>query len=81
MLNDIKIISLLADVQDWEHALLKRHNDANHPIHKLSFLADIGISPQEPGIQSAINKFLNTDLKKALFRSFQIIQPTLVGVA
>jgi len=58
MLTDPKIISLLADVQDWEHALLKRHNDASHPIHKLSFLADIGISPQEPGIQSAIKKIL-----------------------
>ena len=58
MLDDPKIISLLADVQNWEHALLKRHNDASHPIHKLSFLADIGISSQEPGIQSAIRKIL-----------------------
>lgn len=58
MLDDPKIISLLADVQNWEHALLKRHNDASHTIHKLSFLADIGISSQEPGIQSAIRKIL-----------------------
>ena len=55
MLNDPNIISLFTDIQDWENALLKRHNDANHPIHKLSFLADIEISCQEPAIQSAIN--------------------------
>jgi len=58
MLNDPNIISLLADVKDWEHTLLKRHNDASHTIHKLSFLADIGISPQEPGPQSAIKNIL-----------------------
>lgn len=56
IINDPNIISLLADVQNWEHILLKRHNDASHPIHKLSFLADIGISPHEPSIQSVINK-------------------------
>lgn len=54
MLDDPNINSLLTDVREWEQSLLKRHNDASHPIHKLSFLADIGISPQEPAIQSAI---------------------------
>jgi hypothetical protein len=58
MLNDPNITSLLANVQDWEHVLLKRHNDASHPIHKLSFLADIGLSPQEPHLKSAINYIL-----------------------
>jgi len=68
MLNDPKIISLLADAQDWEQALLKRHNDASHPIHKLSFLADIGISSQEPGIQTAIKKILKHKSKEGPFQ-------------
>jgi len=58
MVIDPNIISLFADVQDWEHVLLKRHNDASHPIHKLSFLADIGISPRESDLQSTINNIL-----------------------
>jgi hypothetical protein len=70
MLNDPKIVSLLADVQDWEHTLLKRHNDASHPIHKLSFLADIGIFSQEPGIQSAIKKILKHRSEEDPFQVF-----------
>ena len=68
MINDPNIISLLADVQDWEHVLLKRHNDASHPIHKLNFLANIEISPQEPGIQSAIRKILKHRSKEGPFQ-------------
>ncbi len=68
MINDPNIISLLADVQDWEHVLLKRHNDASHPIHKLNFLAKIEISPQEPGIQSTIRKNLKHRSKEGHFQ-------------
>lgn len=67
-INDPNIISLLADVQDWEHILLKRHNNASHPIHKLNFLANIEISPQEPGIQSAIRKILKHRSKEGPFQ-------------
>ena len=78
MLIDPNIISLLADVQDWEHVLLKRHNDASHPIHKLSFLADIKISRQEIDIQSTIKKILR---HKSEEDPFQILSkyPTNFG--
>ena len=68
MLNDTNIISLLADVQDWEHILLKRHNDASHPVHKLSFLADIGISPQEPDLKSTVKKILKHRSEESPFQ-------------
>jgi hypothetical protein len=68
MLNDSNIISLLADVQDWEHILLKRHNDASHPVHKLSFLADIGISPQEPDLKSTVKKILKHRSEESPFQ-------------
>ena len=55
MRKDPLIISLLTELVEWEKAVLKRHNDASHPIHKLSFLADIGISPQEENVQPIIN--------------------------
>ena len=52
MMADHKVITLLGDIQNWDATVLKRHNDAKHPIHKLSFLAEIGISGKEPPIQS-----------------------------
>lgn len=58
MLEDPLILSLFDDIQDWESVVLKRHNDANHLIHKLSFLAEIGISLEEPAIQTCLGKIL-----------------------
>ena len=53
-LADSQISALVKDVQSWDDALLKRHNDANHPIHKLSFLTEIGLCKDAPGIQTAL---------------------------
>jgi len=50
MTQDKKIQSLLDDIQEWESTVLKRHNDTNHPIHKLSFLAEIGFPGNDPKI-------------------------------
>ena len=68
MLNDPRIISLLFDIQSWESTLLKRHNDASHPIHKLSFLADIGISPQEEAIKSIVKVILSHQSEEGPFQ-------------
>ena len=51
MADDPQIQQLIMDVGAWEQSLLKRHNDASHPIHKLAFLAELGLRPDQPGIQ------------------------------
>ena len=50
MLSDPQILKLITDLGEWESTPLKRHNDANHPLHKLVFLADIGLTAHDPGI-------------------------------
>jgi len=57
--SDPAIIQIIKDVQDWEGAVLKRHNDANHPIHKLCFLADIGFSIEDAEIKGTIESVLS----------------------
>ena len=54
MTQDKKIQSLLDDIQECESTVLKRHNDANHPIHKLSFLAEIGYPGDDPKILQSL---------------------------
>jgi len=54
MIADTKITGLIKDVNAWETAVLRRHNDANHPIHKLSFLAEIGVRTDTPGMGTAL---------------------------
>lgn len=58
MLKHDKIQSLLEDVQDWPGKVIKRHNDAELNIHKLTFLADLGIRGNEPQIENVIGKIL-----------------------
>ena len=72
------IRGVLGEVVDWEVSILKRHNDASHPIHKLSFLADIGMSHQEKEIQFAIQSIRN---HQSLEGPFQVLSnyPTHFG--
>jgi len=58
MVQNHQIKQLMMDIQDWDHKVLKRHNDADHPIHKLSFLAEIGVKGKEPEIKKCIEKII-----------------------
>jgi hypothetical protein len=50
MLSDPQVTQLISDVDHWETSLLKRHNDADHPIHKLCFLAELGLTIHDQGM-------------------------------
>ena len=60
MINNPQIKSLLKEVQKWPNPPLKRHNDASHPIHKLSFLTDIGIKQDNKILSEILKKIINT---------------------
>ena len=47
MLSHPQVASLASDAAPWGQRPLKRHNDASHPIYKLSTLADFGIRAQD----------------------------------
>jgi hypothetical protein len=54
MLSDPKIKGLIAISKKWEQVLLKRHNDAAHPLHAVSFLSELGLTVHDPGIADII---------------------------
>ncbi len=58
MLKDEKILQVISDLNDWGSHLMKRHNDAVHPIHKLAFLADLGLNTQVKGIKYKLSKIM-----------------------
>ncbi len=59
MLWDLNIDILLKDIQQWDSTVLKRHNDASHPIHKICFLAEICMQAEEPHIETCLKKIAN----------------------
>jgi hypothetical protein len=58
MLNVPQIGELINNISNWEKVSLRRHNDADHPLHKLAFLADLGIQMTDTGMEEIFNQIL-----------------------
>ncbi|MFC2123749.1 hypothetical protein ACFLU5_02970 [Bacteroidota bacterium] len=67
MINHAYITRLLNDIKDWPGKILKRHNDASLSLHKLAFLADIGVRSDEPELAQIINKILTDPSEEGPF--------------
>jgi len=55
MLLHSQIRSLVSEFSHWDEKVVSNHKSAGLLIHKLVFLADIGMSVDDPGIQEIIN--------------------------
>ncbi|MDZ7264995.1 MAG: hypothetical protein ONB16_10450 [candidate division KSB1 bacterium] len=58
MINHPLVRNLVSELSQWPGAVLRSHKDANHPLHKLTFLADLGIPADDPGLQSTLEKII-----------------------
>lgn len=56
MLSHPMVSSLISELTDWPGIVLSSHKSANQLFHKLSFIADIGITQNDPGVSAIINK-------------------------
>ncbi|MBN1305368.1 MAG: hypothetical protein JXA13_13100 [Anaerolineales bacterium] len=50
------INNLFIELENWPQPAIKRHNDANHILHKFVFLADIGLTVNEKKLQGITDK-------------------------
>jgi hypothetical protein len=67
-LSDPAVRALLDDITRWPWPPLTRHNDAAHPLHKLAFLASIGCSASDPGIDGVVDRLLADQSPEGAFR-------------
>ncbi len=58
MLAHLQIQALLAGLAEWPGPPLKRHNDASHLLHKLAFIADVGLRVGDPGVDGIVERVL-----------------------
>lgn len=63
-----RIKGLVSDVNDLPWPPLTSHKSAGHPIHKLAFLADLGLSDKELGISKAIASILRGSSEEGPFQ-------------
>lgn len=55
MSNHKWVQAVIDECVQWPNPPLKRHNDAKHPIHKIEFLADIGMDKRDRWIEAICN--------------------------
>jgi hypothetical protein len=68
MLGAPQVQSLLEELAEWPGSALKRHNDAKHPIHKLVFLADLGLKARDPVLEPVVDRVLNHQSQDGAFQ-------------
>ncbi|TFG59290.1 MAG: hypothetical protein E4H36_14085, partial [Spirochaetales bacterium] len=54
MFDDVKIQSLIAELADWPGPSISSHKSAQQFFHKLSFLADIGVTAEDKGMKELV---------------------------
>lgn len=74
-----QIQPLIQELSAWPGSPLKRHNDASHLLHKLSLLADLGLTRQDPGMDEIINQILTHRADDGLFQVIANISPSYGG--
>lgn len=68
MLEHPQVKSMITELADWPGHALKRHNDATHMIHKLVFLADIGVKAEDQGMNEVIERISEHRSDEGVFK-------------
>lgn len=69
MSNDKRVQAIIDECVQWPNPPLKRHNDAKHPIHKIEFLADIGMDIRDKWIEAISNLVIQNRSEDGHFQS------------
>ena len=78
MLNHPQVQGLIQEALSWPGYAIKRHNDAKHPIYKISTLADFGLKATDDGLDGVVQKILAHQSPEGAFES-QVLIPKAFG--
>ena len=79
MLAHPQVQESLAAAASWPGYPIQRHNDANHPIHKLGLLVDFGIQGGDASTAQVIDGILAHQSPEGAFLSLVKIPPAFGG--
>ncbi len=79
MLAHDSVQSLIATAAGWPGYALKRHNDAGHPLHALSTLADFGLRADDPGMEPVAQALLEHQSPQGAFQTLAHIPKAFGG--
>jgi hypothetical protein len=63
-----KVERILKELENWPEETLTSHKSASHMIHKLVFLADIGLNKTDERIKNLVNKIIQHKSKEGVYQ-------------
>jgi hypothetical protein len=79
LISHPKIQNLLEEINNWPGDILKRHNDSNHVLHKLAFVAELGLTVNDRGIYQITHKVMDHQSSDGPFQVMVNIKPAFGG--
>jgi len=73
------INGLISELSEWPGPILKSHKKAGHFLHKLGFLADIGIRADNPGVEKIVQRISEHRSSEGVFQVLVNINPRYGG--
>lgn len=58
MLANAQVRNLLAELSGWPGKVISSHKSAGQPFHKLTFIADLGLKADDPGVDTIVARIL-----------------------
>jgi hypothetical protein len=78
-LNHPQVQEIQDELIQWPGLPLKSHKDAKHPIHKLAFLADLGLKSSHQGMKRIIDRVLEHQSDQGPFQVMANVHPRYGG--
>ncbi len=79
MLADSQVQGVLAELAEWPGPVLASHKSASHPLHKLTFIADLGLKASDPGVDAIAERILAHQSPEGPFQVLMNISPKYGG--
>ncbi len=67
MLADPRVVEIVASLQNWPGPPLNRHKQAGHHLHRLAFLAEIGLRADDRGMSTIVERVLAHQAEEGAF--------------
>lgn len=59
MLEDPRVVALVEELSHWPGVVIASHKSAGQPFHKLTFLADLGLTVADRGVDTIVSAILS----------------------
>jgi hypothetical protein len=79
MLADPGLQAIVTELAGWPVERLNSHKSAGHPLHKLVFLADLGLKADDPGMALIIERVMEHPADTGPFQVLMNISPQYGG--